>query len=172
MWTGRWQRQEGSLACGMAATGQTGGCPLKGVLPVLAQCQVWSWRDMRKAFMWLAWPVLVISPTTSASWSSYRGGPWTWSSDMEKLITPPIQSDLFSLKQGEDQDHSLWSCCELQRGQGGGAMGLERKPPCCQCHQTREPQAFRVWLQRREAASPHTVGKPVCTQGSLCHPCP
>ena len=92
--------------------------------------------------------------------------------DLEKIKPAPSQSDPFSLKQGEDQDHSLWSCCELQRGQGGGAMGLERKLPCCQCHKTRDPQPFRVWLQRREAVSPHTVGKPVCTQESPCHPCP
>ena len=91
---------------------------------------------------------------------------------MEKLKSAPIQSDPFSLKQGEDKTTASGVAVELQRGQGGGDMRLERKLPCCQCHQTREPQTLMVWLQRREAASPHTVGIPVCTQGSRCPSCP
>ena len=45
VWTGHLHRQEWSPAWDVA-----GACPLEGVLPLLTQCQVWSWREMREAF--------------------------------------------------------------------------------------------------------------------------
>ena len=146
---------------------ETGGCPLKRALPLLAQCQMCSCRKMRKAFMWPVRPGLVITPTTTASTSLYRGGPWTWRSDMEKLRSAPIQSEPFSLKQGEDKTTASGVAVSCREDRGEEPWGWRESCPAVSVTSPGSPSPSGCGC-KGEKLCPHTQWESLSALRSPC----